>query len=76
MHDFDLFSIDGYFKDSKDTFEGLIVAKSEVYDQINVFSEDSIFMFGMSESYIRQLIRLRDRTEYSFVITKYTPFFL
>ena len=67
------FEIDGYWTDTKDTFEGLIVHD---YDDCPEHVDDSeIFYFGLGEHAIKEAIQVGESIG-DFVITDYRPYTL
>jgi hypothetical protein len=62
------YSIDGYWKDTKDLFLGYIIASThDVDDEI----DDQIFFYGLTETDIQNAITAGDNTGHDFVITAY-----
>jgi len=66
------FSINGYWKDNKDEFEGYIVTNYDDMELDSDYEEEDIFMFGMDEHLLIEAVELRDDIIYDFVITSYT----
>jgi len=66
------FSINGYWKDNKDEFEGYIVTNYDDMELDSDYEEEGIFMFGMDEHLLIEAVELRDDIIYDFVITSYT----
>ena len=65
------FSIDGYWKDDKSEFSGLIVKEFDDTEE-DEQKDDRIFFYGLSESAIQQAIADgADGTALEFVITSY-----
>lgn len=62
-----LFEIDGYFKDDKSEFSGLVV--SEFCDAQD--DDIDVFFYGMDEKQIKQAIKAGEDTVHDFVITSY-----
>ena len=66
------FEISGYWKDTKETFEGLIVTDyDDEPSESEPFSDAHIFFYGLSESEIKSAIELGEETGSDFVITSY-----
>lgn len=63
-----VFSINGYFKDTKETFEDLLVA--EYNDVPDGYAEEDIFYFGMSEKDLEESLNQEDSIV-DFVITSF-----
>jgi hypothetical protein len=61
------FSIDGYFKDDKSEFSGLIVKEHDDVDE----NDENIFYYGLSEDEIKDAIAAGENTTLDFVITNY-----
>jgi hypothetical protein len=65
------FSIDGYWKDNKEEFEGYIVTNFDSMEDNSNYEEEDIFMFGMDENLIIEDIESVKDTIWDFVITSY-----
>jgi hypothetical protein len=66
-----LFIINGYFKDNKDNFSYIVCTEN---DCPNVVDDESIFMFGISEDEMKEIIQQgEDSNHYDFIITSYEP---
>ena len=67
------FSINGYWIDDKEPFEGLIVYEydSEPDDDDAPYGDEDIFFYGFSESDLEEAIELGEDTIEDFVITSY-----
>lgn len=63
-----LYSINGYWKDDKSTFEGYLVSE---YDDTHPELDDYIFFYGLSEADIKAAIEDGENTILDFVITSY-----
>lgn len=61
------FEIEGYWKDDKSEFSGII----KEYDDFNEEEDDEVFFFGMSEDTIIETINAGEDTSLDFVITSY-----
>jgi len=71
------FAIDGYWKDDKETFQGLIVTSyDEIPDETEPYTDDDIFFYGLEEHVIQEAITLEEDTMHDFVITGYTKIIL
>ena len=71
------FTISGYYKDDKSSFDGYIVTDmdSSIDDSNdNDLTDDDIFFYGLSELEIQEAIDLGDDTVNDFVITSYSPY--
>lgn len=66
------FEINGYWKDNKEFFTGLIVTNFDDVEENGVYSEDDIFYFGLDEFKITELITEKENSIEDFVITSYT----
>ena len=64
------FSINGYFKDDKSEFEGLIVKEFDDTEE-DENRDDQIFYYGLSETEIQQAIADGGNDMLDFVITSY-----
>jgi hypothetical protein len=65
------FSIDGYWKDNKSEFEGLIVKEYDDAEE-DENRDNQIFYYGLSETNIQQIIvEGEDNGILDFVITSY-----
>jgi len=64
------FSINGYWKDDKNTFENLIVKE---FDEVDEETDELVFYYGLSEKDIQEAIELKEETAHDFVITSYEP---
>lgn len=62
----ELFTINGFWKDSKVKFSGMIVSSSEDMDE-----DDNIFYYGLSENDIKSAIKDGFSTDLEFVISSY-----
>jgi hypothetical protein len=66
------YSINGYWKDDNTTFEGYIVREfDDTPPDGDVFTDDDIFYYGLSESDIQGVINNPDQDGLEFVITSY-----
>lgn len=64
----EVFYISGYFKDDKSTFEDYkAVSSNAILDR----DGDSVFIYGMSEATIKDVIKKKEDTVHVFVITSY-----
>ena len=63
-----MYSINGYWKDDKSTFEGYLVSE---YDDIHPTLDDQIFFYGLSEATIKTAIQDGENTIHDFVITSF-----
>jgi hypothetical protein len=61
------FEIQGYWKDDKSEFSGIV----KEYDDYIEEEEDDIFLYGMGESDIKEAIKDGENTNLDFVITSY-----
>ena len=71
------FTIGGYFKDDKSSFEDYIVTDidSSIDDSnVNDLTDDDIFFYGLTELEIQEAIESGDDTVNDFVITSYSPY--
>lgn len=65
-----IFSINGYWKNSKEEFEEHLV--SDDLGVVNAEDDDEIF-FYMTENDIKKAIEDGEKSSYEFVITSYEP---
>lgn len=68
------FSIDGYYIDDKNEFNGYIVKEFDDIDEGNN-DEDNVFFYGLSEDNIKQAIIDGEDGAVDFVITDYHEIF-
>lgn len=69
----DFYSIDGYWKDDKTEFEGLIVyGYDNVPDKEAPYTDDDIFFYGLGESALTDAVENVEDTVHDFVITSFT----
>jgi hypothetical protein len=66
------FSINGYWKDNKEEFEGYIVTNYNNMEVDSDYEEEDIFMFGMDERLLIEAIELKEDIIHDFVTTSYT----
>jgi len=66
------FSINGYWKDNNEEFEGYIATNYDDMEEGSDYEEEDIFMFGIDEHFLIEAVELRDDIIYDFVITSYT----
>ena len=64
-----VFSIDGYYANNKDAFQGYAVA--ELHHTPDGWDDSNIFFYGLSESDIQQAISSGEPID-DFVITSYS----
>lgn len=73
----EFFEVNGYWKDDKSEFEGLIVTNfDDAPDETYPYGEDDIFFFGLEESSLKEAVELVEDTMHDFVITSYTKIIL
>lgn len=65
------YSISGYWKDSKESFENLVVTNYNDVEIGGIFKEEDIFYFGLNSDDIEYAIKDGEDTIEDFVITKY-----
>lgn len=69
----DFFEIDGYWKDTKESFEKLIVYEyNNEPEETAPYSDDDIFYYGLGENDLAQVVNDAKNTIWDFVITSYT----
>lgn len=68
MENIPLIEIDGYWKDTKENFEGYLIKQTSDYDESDPQDEE-IFYFGLSEEAIKKT--MNQETAEDFVITAY-----
>jgi hypothetical protein len=66
------FSINGYWKDNNEEFEGYIVTNYDDMEVDSDYEEEDIFMFGMDDHLLIEAIELLEDTIHNFVIASYT----
>lgn len=62
------FEISGYWKDTKDEFEGLLIKE---FEDVLLEEDDGIFYYGLSESDLKEAVELVEDTIHDFVITSF-----
>lgn len=62
------FEIDGYWKDTKDEFYGLLVKE---YDDVGE-DDDDVFFYGMGEEELKEAVKYGEETALEFVVTNFT----
>jgi hypothetical protein len=65
------FLINGYWKDNKESFDGLMVTNFDDVEEGGDVAEEDIFFFGLGESHIKEAIELGEETSHDFVIQSY-----
>jgi len=66
------FSINGYWKDNNEEFEGYIATNYDDMELDSDYEEEDIFMFGMDEHLLIEAIELKEDAIGYFVVTSYT----
>lgn len=70
------FTITGYWKDTNENFDGYIVTNFDDVEENDIYSEDDIFFFGLSEDDLIEAVALGWDTMHDFIITNYTRIIL
>jgi hypothetical protein len=66
-----IYSIEGYWKNDKSTFEGYLVSSEDYTEDMPDHIDDHIFFYGLGESVIEAAIKDGENTIFDFVITSY-----
>ncbi len=69
----EFYEISGYWKDTKEQFEGYTVTNyDDELKETDLFTDDDIFFYGLDENDLMEAVELKEQTINDFVITDYT----